>query len=328
MKDINWNFELLKQIEAISKQGAIKEIDPLSSLWKGFGCIARVKFDRGPTRILKYIDPPLFEKKSNETSFNRKLQSFENENNWYQYQISCLQGMHFGPFCLGTLEKDNRRVFILEDLFFSGHQHMPIGERLSDTEINAILKWLVQLHIHFLTRSDHHFSKRGSYWHLETRKDEYNRLPNGKWRKAALKANDLLVNTRYSTVIHGDAKLSNFLYLKKENAVSGFDFQYTGTGSGVQDIVTFLVSSFTDEELLRLSDLMFDRYFDLLEKNLKQSNIDISFQSLKNEWESLIPYAWFDYFRFLKGWKPDSPRLGRFSDKIVLTIFKDAFESN
>jgi hypothetical protein len=66
-------------------------------------------------------------------------------------------------------------------------------------------------------------------------------------RAAAPMLDRMLRECPYQTLVHGDAKLANFCFAKKNDAVAAVDFQYVGRGCGMKD-VAYLISGTPDEQ--------------------------------------------------------------------------------
>ena len=93
-------------------------------------------------------------------------------------------------------------------------------------------------------------------------------------------------------MVHGDAKPANFLWNAQQQTVAAVDFQYTGGGPGIRDVVYLLG---TDDPV----DPRLDPYFERLRAALKP---DIDAAALEREWRALVPVAAEDFERFLAGW--------------------------
>ena len=71
-----------------------------------------------------------------------------------------------------------------------------------------------------------------------------------------------LNTAKFKTIIHGDAKLANFLF--GPDAVAAVDFQYVGGGVGIKDVAYFLSSIYTEDELFSHEKKCLDHYFQAL----------------------------------------------------------------
>jgi len=128
--------------------------EQLQSLWSGYGEIFRLKLspDTLGSLIVKHIAPP--DKVSHPRGWNtdnsnlRKLKSYEVEMYWYQ-NYSALCNPHCRvPTLTASLEQDNQRWIVLEDLDAAGfnlrHQHV------TPMLTKACLFWLANFHAQFL----------------------------------------------------------------------------------------------------------------------------------------------------------------------------------
>ncbi len=43
-------------------------------------------------------------------------------------------------------------------------------------------------------------------------------------------------------------------------------------------------------------------------------------EALEREWRTLYAFAWADFHRFLKGWKPDHWKINSYSERITKTV--------
>ena len=156
-----------------------------------------------------------------------------------------------------------------------------------------------------------------TYWHLSTQLAEFEIMPIGELKDRAHAIANTLENARFRTLLHGEAKLTNFCFSRKDK-VAAVDFQYVGRGVGVKDVMYFLGSSLNDKQLWQKHDDYFDNYFAILQNVLQhESQIDKQgleasdswLAELEQEWRSLIPFAWADFNRFIQGWSPEHVKI-------------------
>ena len=112
-------------------------------------------------------------------------------------------------------------------------------------------------------------------------------------------------------MVHGDAKLANFLFTKKRDAVAAVDFQYVGCGSAMKDLAYFVGSCLSGRECERREEELLGTYFSALREGL---NPEVNGAELELEWRSLYPVAWADFQRFMLGWSPGHRKLSDYSD--------------
>jgi len=106
-------------------------------------------------------------------------------------------------------------------------------------EVKACLKWLACFHGKFLNVEPKGLWQIGTYWHLATRPDEYNRIDginHLELKDKAFEIDDKLNSCTHQTIVHGDAKLANFCFAKGSDSVAALDFQYVGGGCGMKDV--------------------------------------------------------------------------------------------
>jgi hypothetical protein len=206
-----------------------------------------------------------------------------------------------------------RWAFVLEDLDQAGYSKR--RQRLSATEISACLGWLASFHATFLGETPAGLWNEGSYWHLETRPDEWTLMPDGALKDHAHLLDERLRSARFRTLVHGDAKVANFCFPADpaRPEVAAVDFQYVGGGVGVKDVAYF-ISSVLDERASEVeAPRLLDAYFGKLEAELARRAKQVDFSSLELEWRELYPVAWADFFRFLAGWAPGHAKMHRYS---------------
>ena len=298
--------------------GIVSEhIDIVQPLWSGYGAIARYwTRDCETPSIAKIINVHAIPQHprgwSGETSHQRKLSSFVNEQRFYQSFSSQLMHVARVPQYLNASNSNDAMVLLLEDVDAQGFARRLMNPSID--ELNRCLAWLARLHAYFLQIGvPETLWKRGNYWHLATRQDEYQQMAEGELKHHALALDQLLSQAKYQTLLHGDAKIANFCF--SDEACLALDFQYVGAGVGVVDVMYFLGSCLTEYELEKFADDAFDAYFAHLANALGESYCTVHWPALETEWRALIPIAWADFSRFLEGWSPSHHKLHGYSAK-------------
>ncbi|GAB5465747.1 MAG: DUF1679 domain-containing protein [Candidatus Kapaibacteriales bacterium] len=290
----------------------------IQELWSGYGKILRVKLSgcKINSLIVKHVD--LNAKGHHPRGWNtdishqRKIESYQVEINWYRnYSYKSASRL---PKCYGAHYNDDEILILLEDLNESGF-HLR-KESLSLEEISSCLKWLAKFHSSFLGVKPEGLWETGSYWHLDTRPQELNALKDNRLKQAAPLIDQVLKSCKYQTLIHGDAKLANFCF-GNSGDVAAVDFQYVGGGCGMKDVAYFIGSVWGEDKCEDYEDKILDTYFSYLHDEMPIKNIE-----LENEWREMYPYAWADFYRFLKGWSPEHWKLNRYSEKITENVLK------
>lgn len=306
------------------------------------------------TVIVKWISPPTESSHprgwDSDLGHLRKLSSYQIEANWYQDWASKSTLYPAMPRCyhvfghealsdsfdnneLSSLNKSipalaldsDTRVIVMADLDTNGYFVRP--DSINPEQAKSCLKWLAQFHA--VNVRDAQLSNDssvnsdwpqglwpiGCYWHLGTREQEFNRMIDGPLKQAAQCLDTKLNNCRYTSIVHGDAKLANFCFNLDGSEVAAVDFQYIGAGCGVRDLAYFLGSAFNSQQLDVHYDALVDYYFEQLSLTLqKRYTQDIDFQqafplsqltAIETEWRTLLPIAWADFQRFLVGWAPE-----------------------
>ncbi|MCP4915076.1 MAG: phosphotransferase [Oligoflexia bacterium] len=271
----------------------LEKSELIQNLWGGYGELLRVQID-GKSYILKKIKLP---NKTIDLSFQRKAKSYQVESYWYEFYTQHSPIARTAKLIEKNSNKEESQWLLLEDLKSEGFQPK---NNPSHEEVLRCLDWFSQFHRHYLNKSPDGLWDIGTYWHLETRPDELERMTDIELKEAAHLIDLKLNSAKYQTIVHGDGKLANFLF--SENAVAAVDFQYVGGGIGVKDVVLFLSSLLSGDQLLEKAEQYINYYF-------QQLNLP----AVEEEWRALLPFAWADFFRFLQGWSPEHTRINNYS---------------
>lgn len=286
----------------------------IQSLWSGYGEIARLQSsDQSLSVIAKIIQPPAVSSHPrgwhSTTSHRRKLSSYINEQNFYQYYAPALNGFSRVAELVASAQCGETSWLLLEDLDAAGYAYRV--EQANIDAVGAMLTWLAHFHATFMQQPCEHVWQRGSYWHLATRQDEWQAMPEGRLKVAATQIDERLANCPYKTLLHGDAKVANFCFRADLQKCAAVDFQYVGLGLGIQDVVYMLGSVFNGAELEQYYAKAIECYFRSLRQGL--SNAKLNCDHLEKVWRDLLPFAWADFERFLSGWSPGHRKLNHFS---------------
>lgn len=318
---MNPNFKtyLLKSTNATS----CHELEVIQSLWSGYGKIARYQLEGGSVKtvVVKYIALNQLSAHprgwNTDKSHQRKVKSYAVETHWYeQWNQECTKVCKT-PLFLGSFSEGADQWIILEDL----NMEFPLRKyELELKEVKACLKWLANFHVRFLGRQPAGLWKVGTYWHLETRPDEWNEMNDSEIKIKAHLIDKILNNAKYQTIVHGDAKLANFCFSKDGKNIAGVDFQYVGGGCGMKDVAYFLGSCLSSEECAFYQDELLDFYFLEFEKVFDDANFDFEFKDLEKEWRRLYPFAVTDFTRFLLGWMPTHQKVNGYHLRMMKMV--------
>ena len=286
-------------------QTKIHSVDFIQNLWSDYGQIASLEDSVTNKKfIIKQIN---LEKISTShpkgwntnTSHQRKVKSYLNEINWYKNYSQSFQNKI--PTYYDSYIGEKTLLLLLNDI--RQQEFFPF-KNYEQIHIRLCIEWLAELHAYFINSPQIENFEKGNYWHLQTRKDEYNQMCDQKLKSIASTIDKKINKLTFETIIHGDAKIANFHYNQNTNQVMAYDFQYIGKGCGLEDIIYLLSSTLSSDDLYLYADELIQYYFSLLESKLhKLSDKDIS--ALLTEWNNLIPFIWADFNRFLNGWSPD-----------------------
>ncbi|MGA1115840.1 MAG: phosphotransferase, partial [Opitutales bacterium] len=254
-------------------------------------------------------------------SHQRKLKSYQVETNWYESIRNRDEPLLARvPHCLGTKKVGDQVLLVLEDLDSSGFA----GRRnlINAQEWQACVHWLASFHLENMNQSTEGLWESGTYWHLQTRPDELARLDDASLREAASAIDQKLKDTKYQTLVHGDAKLANFCFNEEGTEVAAVDFQYIGGGCGMKDLAYFVGSCFREEEAERIEKEVVDFYFSGMRELNQKLGAPIYVDQLEMDWRPLYRVAWADFHRFMKGWSPGHWKLSDYSERVTREVIE------
>jgi thiamine kinase-like enzyme len=313
------NKQLEKVLLSHTNSSHILNIELIQELWSGYGQLSRVNLDQGSV-ILKLIKFPKVHNHSrgwnSNISHQRKVKSYQVELNWYQY-FNDETPLAYSPKLITSGKLEDSQYLVLEDL--RGLSFSP-KTSIDWQQAQLCLKWLANFHAKYLKRSPKDLWSTGTYWHLETRPEELAVLEDQDLKRAAPIIDTKLNSSTFKTLVHGDAKLANFLF--NQSDVSAVDFQYVGGGIGIKDVAYFLSSIYGENELEHKSEQCLDYYFNELNLALALYNHQFEYDRIEKEWRELYPYAWCDFYRFLQGWSPGHPKINSYSEKMKQRVLK------
>ena len=329
--------KLLQQLAQLFPNQPIAFKETLQELWSGYGSIARYGVGKAPgSVIVKTIAPPPANNHQHPRGWNtqrshqRKLHSYQVESQWYLNWGNQCDEFCKVPATLGLLElEDEQQALVLEDLDAAGYDIR--HTELTPNQCKPCLRWLAAFHATFLHQrtspndNDQEMHtvwpqglwQQGSYWHLQTRPDEWQTMADSPLKHQAAEIDRKLESGRYHTLIHGDAKVANFCFNRSGNKVAAVDFQYVGGGCGIKDVMYFLGSCLSEQQLSDHYDTLLDHYFHCLSEEVQRRNLSIELTHLEQEWRQLSPLAWADFQRFLEGWSPAHKKNHRFSQQMT-----------
>lgn len=304
-------------VRAFNSQAFSKK-EVIQQLWSGYGEIGRYSLDSfEQSLIVKVVDPTELNNHprgwNTQTSHQRKLSSYINERHFYRYYAHLTDQWCRVPQCLASGSHADKSWLIMEDLDSSGY-----GYRCDHAPLNVVrlgLRWLAHFHARFIQQPLDKVWPIGTYWHLKTRPDEWQKMPSGLLKTGASAIDQKLNQARFQTLVHGDAKLANFCFSPAHDMLAAVDFQYVGRGIGVKDIMYFLGSCFHQDDLYSYVDLLVDEYFVYLKQAVQLYQPDVDYEALESEWRELHVFAWADFERFLLGWMPSHHKLNGYSKK-------------
>ncbi len=297
----------------------LSRIETVQTLWKGYGQILRLHLEGAPmgSVILKQIAPPA-DTSGKSLSHQRKVRSYQIERTWYSRYSSGLNQACRVPRFLAQGHSPAGDWLLLEDLDPVGYPER--RRHLNSAEMAAVVSWLAHFHASFLGQVAPELWEEGSYWHLDTRPDEWQALPQGPLKSSAAAIATKLKTCHFQTLIHGDAKPANFCFSTPTTAppqVAAVDFQYIGRGCGMKDLAYFLSACCSETQASEAIPRYLDLYFDTLAQALDNPRLA---KTLVAEWRELFDFAWADFYRFELGWLGGDPQDYPYSEKILQTV--------
>jgi len=317
----------------------IQKITKIQSLWAGYGSILKIKHADNRSFIIKYVLPP---DDPTETKEHRawKLKTYKVEEAFYKnYQNvpgfdNWRTAKFYGSESFDT-ETGFKMVFRLEDLDDSGYPGR-FGNQsdLSVEQVKPVLTWLAGFHASFMDgidESEERFTVKypdlwdfGTYWNLQTRIDLWKKLPDSELKQKSSKIDNIIKNSKFQTLLHGDAKTMNFCFHETENKVSAVDFQYVGKGPGIRDVWYLFSSCLEDTGKMDLYEgktgesVLLNFYFSELKTRLNWS--DSRFEPLEKEYRELYPVCIADFERFVRGAWPDHYKLTDYTKQVTENV--------
>jgi hypothetical protein len=322
------NAQLQKIVLDVMSAKAIQDVEHIQTLWSGYGEIVRVRLTGSliDTVIVKYI--VLAEEGNSrhprgwntQTSHLRKLKSYEVENHWYRDWSAQCDAACRVAHCYAARQLGDERIIILEDLDAAG-----FPRRFSNLDMAGVkkcLSWLANFHARFMGVVPTGLWGVGTYWHLQTRRDEWAAMEEGALKDAAAPIDWLLSHCQYQTLVHGDAKVANFCFADDMHSVAAVDFQYVGGGCGMKDVVYLIGSCLSVDRCVQWQDELLDHYFSDLERALNHYGQRIDWPALQDEWRKMFPVAWTDFYRFILGWSPTHHKINHYARTLATQTLK------
>jgi hypothetical protein len=318
------NFK--KYLIAVTKSDDCVKKEVIQSLWSGYGEIARYELTgaSNKTIVVKHIaiNESTTHPRGWDTanSHNRKVKSYQVETYWYEKWSRFCTGNCRIPGFIGSFSEGDEAWIILEDLDSNFPARL---QEATFSETKVCLKWLANFHATFLNKKPEGLWKVGTYWHLDTRPDEFVKIEHKELKQKAHLIDLLLNKCTYQTIVHGDAKLANFCFSEDRRKVAAVDFQYVGGACGMKDVAYLLGSCLSSAECELYEDDLLDYYFLELKRALENSHTNVDFIKLEEEWLKLYPAACADFTRFLFGWMPSHQKVNAYNLKMMNKVLAD-----
>ncbi|MCL1115408.1 phosphotransferase [Shewanella basaltis] len=300
----------------------INRIEQIQPLWGGYGQLFRAYVNNGPysSVIVKYIrlpQPTAHPRGWNTPiSHQRKLRSYQVEVNWYKNYANAhlQQALSPLPHCLHVEQYTDQTLLVLQDLHTIGFTQT--STTATPCIIRACLTWLGHFHAKYMSVEPTGLWPVGTYWHLDTRPDEYAALTDSPLKSAAHHIDLTLKQCPFQTLVHGDAKLANFCF-SKDNRAAAVDFQYIGQGCGMKDVIMLLSSVLNYQEPEAVINAYVEHYFTALTQGLIACHPNINPLDVQQAWQPLYCVAWADFQRFIKGWSVEHVKINTYTESLT-----------
>lgn len=300
---------------------SIPKIEYLQELWSGYGEIVRLSLEGADAesviaKCVKFGSVKNHPRGWNtKVSHTRKHKSYQVEQAWYKhYSAKCDDFCRVPKFYSCTIENDGL-LLLLEDLKYSGYPLLK--SQLTKYELFTCVEWLANFHATFLFHEPEHIWPKGTYWHLDTRRDEYEAMIDWEVKSIAKDIENRLQACKFQTFVHGDAKVANFCFSKDSKRVAAVDFQYVGRGCGMKDLAYLMGSCLDEDECFDWEGEILNHYFISFEKSVLEKGLNVDLEALEVEWRELFPIAWTDFTRFLLGWMPGHHKINSYSKMLT-----------
>ena len=305
----------------VTGASVITSRNTIQRLWSGYGELVKLGLagsGPGSSVVVKYIVLPSVSVHprgwNTDRSHARKIRSYDVEMHWYRdWSARCGDACRVAR-CYAATRVGDERMIVMEDLDAAGFRVR--HSELDLAGVKLCLRWLANFHATFMGENPGALWQKGSYWHLETRPDEWAAMAEGPLKNAAAAIDAKLNNCRFQTLVHGDAKVANFCFSTDTRAVAAVDFQYVGGGCGMKDVVYLLGSCLSEEQCEQWQNELLAYYFSGLKKALADSGLEL--EELEHEWRSLFAVAWTDFYRFLAGWMPSHQKINEYTRRLAV----------
>ncbi|WP_117233092.1 phosphotransferase [Vibrio maerlii] len=311
----------------------ITSVEVLQTLWSGYGELARVALTgKGGTIpksiIVKYVDLESSGEHprgwNTQLSHLRKVHSYQVEANWYQDYSKYRKTQCYWPKGMYTKSTGNAFYILMEDLSTAGYEYTTAVA--TSQHLAACLRWLAHFHARFISVEPTGLWETGTYWHLDTRPDELNKLDDVELKQYAAEIDRVLNSSPYKTIVHGDAKLANFCFDADGTKAAAVDFQYVGGGCAMKDVALFMSSAVEPKECADKEVWILDTYFSELKLALLQYHPHLDSEDVESAWRPLFSLAWADFHRFVKGWKPGHWKINFYTEALTQSALRTHFK--
>ncbi|MGF1722472.1 ecdysteroid 22-kinase family protein [Vibrio kyushuensis] len=307
--------------------GKIESEECLQELWGGYGKLVRLR-SQNESAIVKCVEIPEYithpKGWNTKRSHQRKLNSYLVEMRWYQDYAALCDRHCYVPKPIYIDRQDHSHFLVMEDLAQVGFPNTT--NTPTKQQISACLKWLAYFHAKHIGHKGEGLWPSGTYWHLQTRPDELDKLIDVPLKNAATKLDQVLTKAPYQTLVHGDAKLANFCFSECGTKAAAVDFQYVGKGCAMKDIALFISSAVDPSECSDVEDRLLDEYFEYLDSALKLYRPELAHKDVEQAWRPLFSIAWADFQRFVKGWSPEHWKINPYTESLKDRALKQLSE--
>ena len=183
------------QVEALILQSTnareIVDVEVIQPLWSNYGQLLRVNLSGSDYQsvIVKYVKIPqdFIHPKgfSNDVSRQRKIKSYQVECSWYEKygEINNLKNRNRTAQNIRTHRDQGDFILIMEDLRNASYSN--VLDHATIKQAKQVLRWLASFHASYMNCDADSLWQQGSYWHLDTRTDEFQKMPDNDLKNFA-----------------------------------------------------------------------------------------------------------------------------------------------
>ena len=104
--------------------------------------------------------------------------------------------------------------------------------------------------------------------------------------KDAFETNASRLQDKRQTLLHGDVKSANLMFHREDESIGFLDWQFASVGKGVQDLVFFMIESFSTQQMDLYYSVLKHYYF----TKLQESGVSYTWQEYEEDFKAATAY--------------------------------------